>query len=145
MDLGTPLVEGDPDVVDSRHPEPTAEPSDVGSFAGPDRVDGVATGADRPHLHGNATPVICHEQIDLAPGDLEIPTLEPETLAGQPTQGQILPGGTEGDPASAQSLSSVFSSFSTLTSRKVSTCTFSRNRAGRNMSQTQASRITTSK
>ena len=58
MDLGTPLVEGDPDVVDSRHPEPAAEPSDVCSFAGPDRVDGVATGADRPHLHGNATPVI---------------------------------------------------------------------------------------
>lgn len=108
------------------------------------RVDGVAITGDGPHLDGDSPDAVVSYEIDLPTCDLDITGHDADTQLTQPPGGDDLTG--PANPGAVdQSLSSVFSSFSTFTSRNVSTWTFSRNRAGRNMSHTQASLITTSK
>jgi len=117
----------------------------MGSFGVVDGVDGITGSCDRPHLDGNSDVTVPEDEVDLAIGPFYVGGLEPQTLFGEPPGCDPLARRTYRGAAAGQSLSSVFSSFSTLTSRKVSTCTFSKNRAGRNMSQTQASLMVTSK
>jgi len=137
--------ESDTDEVDPVGADRRAKSANPLSLADVHGVDGVAITCDRAHFDCNPSTPVGHEQIDLTTFDDDIARMKGETSSGEPPGGDRFPGRTQLSAGGRQSFSSVFSSFSTLTSRKVSTCTFSRNRAGRNMSQTQASRITTSK
>jgi len=145
MHHDTPGVEPDSDEVDSRDAGAARQPPDVPTLFLVDCIDGVTAAADSAHLHCHQSVVIRHQEIDLAPCDLDIAGHEAHALFRQPPCCETLTRRTNEGAASAQSLSSVFSSFSTFTSRKVRTWTCSRNLAGRNISQTQASFMSTSK
>lgn len=135
----------DPEKVDPARPETTGQRCDPSSLGGVHRVERIALPGDGPYLYHHCGPAVPGDQVDLSVTDTDIPTLDLEPLSRQPPSGDLLAGTADRPSRVAQSLSSVFSSFSTFTSRNVRTRTFSRNRAGRNMSHTQASLIVTSK
>lgn len=145
MDFDSPRPETNSDQVDPGCTRSPRDASNVGSFGGVDGVDGVTRPGHGSHFHGDTPTSVEHEKVDLPAGDGDIPAQLDEPVADQPPGGESLTRRTDRGAAPAQSLSSVFSSFSTFTSRNVRTWTCSRNRAGRNMSHTQASLITTSK
>ncbi len=145
MDFGSPRPETDSDQVDPGRPRSRCDAPHVGSLGRVDGVDGITRPGHRPHLNGDTPTCVEHEKVDLPAGDGDIPAQLDEPVADQPPGGESLTRRTDRGAAPAQSFSSVFSSFSTFTSRNVRTWTCSRNRAGRNMSHTQASLITTSK
>jgi hypothetical protein len=145
VNLDTPSAEADSDEIGPGGPDPSGESSHMASLGEIDRVDGVTGAGDRPHLDCHPGATVPGEEIDLAGVDGYVPSLDDQTVLGEPTGRDRLARRTCLDAVIAQSLSSVFSSFSTLTSRNVSTWTFSRTRAGRNMTQTQASVKVTSK
>lgn len=86
-----------------------------------DRVDRVSGSRDGPYLNGYACRTVTNEEIDLATVDNDVPVLGRDTSLGQPSGRERFSRRTQVETAIGQSLSSVFSSFSTLTSRKVST------------------------
>jgi hypothetical protein len=145
MHLGAPVAQGYADEIDSPGTSRAPQTSDVTSLGLINRIDGVAGTRDGSDLDCHSGCAVESQEVYLSTPDFDIPRRDLQALLPQPPRRQSLPGLTEHRPAVAQSFSSVFSSFSTLTSRKVRTCTFSRNLAGRNMSQTQASTIVTSK
>ncbi len=145
MNLDAPGPESDADQVDSGCTDSPGDTSNVGSFRRVDGVDGVPRSRHGSHLDRDSLASVEHEQIDLPAGHTDVAVQLDEPVAGQPPGGESLSRRTVRGAACAQSLSSVFSSFSTFTSRNVRTWTCSRNRAGRNMSHTQASLMTTSK
>lgn len=110
-----------------------------------DGVDRVAVASDGSDLDRHPTPSVTDQNIDFPAIHFDVAGNDGKTARRQPPGRELLTGRAQFGAARAQSLSSVFSSFSTLTSRNVRTWTCSRKRAGRNMSQTQASLITTSK
>ena len=145
MDLDSPRPEAHSHQVDPANACLRRDSRHVGSFDGIDGVDRVVTGGDAAHLYGDTAATVGHDEIDLATGNNDIASQLDEPPAGEPKCREPLTRRAQGCAALAQSLSSVFSNFSTFTSRKVSTWTCSRNRAGRNMSHTHASLMTTSK
>lgn len=138
-------TKADADQVDACRPHGPGEATDTPAFIVIYGVDGVATAGRCPDFDHDLLPTVPGDEIDLTVSQVDVAINDSETLAGEPPDRDILSYGASPVARVDQSLSSVFSSFSTLTSRKVSTCTFSRNRAGRNMSQTQASVMVTSK
>lgn len=145
MNDDAPRVESDADVVDTRCADLAGELANVTSLGSVDGVDGVVAAGHGADFDDDPLRLIGHQQVDLTSVDLQIRGDNVQPLLGQPPGRESLSDGAQEGAAFAQSLSSVFSSFSTFTSRKVRTWTCSRNLAGRNMSQTQASFITTSK
>lgn len=145
MNLYSPVTKSDSNEVDSGRARLPSKTPDVMPLALIDRIDRVALSGNRSDLDGHGGGTISHDQIDLATFDLDVAGHNLETLFGQPPFRETFSCRARVCAVLAQSLSSVFSSFSTFTSRKVSTWTCSRKRAGRNMSQTQASDMTTSK
>lgn len=137
--------ERNPDQVDACYAECGGQMLHPSSFGRVDGIDRVALAGRGANLDGNASPPIEGEQIEFTTRNFDVAVDDRQALVGEPPRRDSFPCRTDLGTAPTQSLSSVFSSFSTLTSRKVSTCTFSRKRAGRNMSQTQASVMVTSK
>lgn len=145
MELYPPATQANADQIDPGRTYTACEGCNVKSFGGVHRIDRVTGTCDGPHFDGYSNIAVPDDEIYLAVPERHVAPLDDEAPAGQPLRGDRLPGRTDIDAAIPQRLSSVFSSFSTFTSRNVRTCTFSRNRAGRNMSQTQASVMVTSK
>jgi len=145
MDLYPPAAKGNPNEIDPRHTGTAGQRCDAASLAWIHRIDGIARAGDGAHLDGDALGTIASYEIDLAFGEHQIALFDDQTAFSQPARRDRLADRAYGDAAIGQSLSSVLSSFSTFTSRNVSTWTLSRKRAGRNMSQTQASVMVTSK
>lgn len=137
--------ERDSEKVDSARPDTTGQRRDPSPLGGADGVERVTVAGDGAHLDHDRGPAVPGDQVDLPVTDYDIAATDFEPLAEQPPGCDSLAGAPQRCAGVVQSLSSVFSSFSTFTSRKVRTRTFSRNRAGRNMSQTHASLIVTSK
>lgn len=131
--------------VDTTGPDTSGESTHPTTFLVRDCVDGVTSAGDGPHLDNDDRRPVAGDDVDLATVDDDVGGFDLEIMLGEPPRGQPFSNPSQGGTGVGQRLSSVFSSFSTLTSRKVSTWTFSRNRAGRNMSQTQASLMVTSK
>jgi hypothetical protein len=141
----SPRAEANPEITDPGDPEPPGEATDMHPLVLVDGVDGVAVAAHGSNLDRHPTPSITNHDVDLPAIHFDVARNDGKATCRQPPSRELLTGRAQFGAARAQSLSSVFSSFSTLTSRKVRTWTCSRKRAGRNMSQTQASLITTSK
>ncbi len=123
-----------------------ADEGDLDVVEGGDRVRGDRTwlGDDRPHLHHRADTVEVDHEVDLAAGYGHVPAEDLTACPSKHPGGETLRrsgyprpmGGSIGAPGSSSSM---------LTSRKVSTRTFVRNRAGRYMSHTHASSNSSSK
>ncbi len=108
-----------------------------------DRVVMVpGSGAD---LDGHPGPAVIGQKVDLTAIHGNIGREDAKPVILEKASGQLLPETPHSRALVSQSFNSDFSNSSTFTSRKVRTCTCSRKRAGRNMSQTQASFISTSK
>lgn len=84
-------------------------------------VDRVAFTGDCPDLDCHRLAPIRHEQVDFPAIYVHVPRERSETLFGEPPLGNAFPGRSRQCPGLAQRFNSVFSSFSTLTSRKVRT------------------------
>lgn len=135
------IPERHPEKVDAGRTDACSESPNMMTLLTGHRVDGIPVLGDRSNFDDHPLATITGNQIDFPVDELHIAGNDRQTLLGQPPGGEALPGRTNTGAAVAQSLSSVFSSFSTFTSRKVRTWTVSRKRAGRNMSQTHASVI----
>ncbi len=145
MDLDASISKGETHEVHASGPQGPRKCAHMTAFAPIDGIYRIAGPADGAHLDGHASPVIDGEEVDLTTFDLQVPIQDRHALRGEPPGCQMLPGHTQRKARVDQMEISVFSNFSTFTSRKVRTRTVSRNRAGRNMSHTQASLMITSK
>jgi hypothetical protein len=141
----SPGAEANPEITDPGDPEPPGETAHMHPLVRVDGVDRVAVAGHGPNLDRHPTPSVLDQYVDLPAIHLDVTGNDAKATPRQPPGRELLTGRAQFSAARAQSFSSVFSSFSTLTSRNVRTWTCSRKRAGRNMSQTQASLITTSK
>lgn len=143
MNLNTPGPESDADEVHPGGLQSSGEVPNVIAFGAVDSVDGISGTGPGPDFYHHLRRTVTGDNVDLATVDFDILPDHRETLLAEPPGSKPL--SRIPHRGVAQSLSSVFSSFSTFTSRKVRTLTCSRNRAGRNMSHTQASLMVTSK
>lgn len=121
VDLHTPGPETNSEKVDPGDTSLAGQPSHVASLGHVHGVDRVAFAGNRPDLYGHRLAFIRHEQVDFPSIDIHVPGERSETLFGEPPRGEPFPGGSHQCPGLAQRFNSVFSSFSTLTSRKVRT------------------------
>ena len=133
------------DEVDPTRSHCASEPAHSSALVVVDCVDRIAVTGAGPDFDHDGLLTVPGDEIHFTTAKLEVAIENLNTVAGKPPGGDVLTPRADLATSVGQSLSSVFSSFSTLTSRKVRTCTFSRNRAGRNMSHTQASVMVTSK
>lgn len=121
VDLDAPRPESnayqvDPDRTCSSRDTPHMRP-----LGGVDSVDRITLSRDRPHLDSDTLSSVQHQQVDLSAADSHVAIQLDEPAAGQPPGSESLTRRTDRGAADAQSLSSVFSSFSTFTSRNVRT------------------------
>lgn len=121
MDLDPPGPEPDTDQIDPPRADFPRDSPHVGTFGRVDCIDGVTGRGHGSHLDCDAAAMVEHHEVDLAAGDSDIAIQFDEPVADQPAGSESLARRTYRGAAPAQSLSSVFSSFSTLTSRNVRT------------------------
>lgn len=121
MDLDSPITNSNPEIVDSRRFDLASQTPHMRSLGRSDRIDRIASGGDGADLDSHPDLSIAHEKVDLTAVHLKISIQEGESLLAQPRDREPLTDLAEHRPSSTQSLSSVFSSFSTFTSRKVRT------------------------
>src|SRR5690606_24511138 len=132
------------DQIDPGGADPMGEAGYLGAFAGVERAERVFSAGHRPHLHDQARGSLAGEDVELAGTDGDVASQDLDPVSLQEAGRHHLSCPSEAAAVFAHSSSGRDSS-SMLMSLKVRTLTLLRKRAGRNMSQTQASSITTSK
>jgi hypothetical protein len=150
-DTGSRAVEEDLDDVDatSRWVELGRQPTQPGGLGIVHCLGTTSTRGRGDGLHLDHDPLAAdhREYVDLAACQLDVASENAHPPAVEECGGDVFPEGTDG-PASRRRVAQIVgvgSSSSMLTSRKVSTRTRLTNRAGRYMSQTQASTSVSSK
>lgn len=135
VEAGTIGTEPHADDVDAGRPEGDGEAAERPFLGVVHLGEGVPVG-DRLDLDDHPPGGPGHEEIALGTGGADVATEDPEAPYGVALGGQALTQGTDLGPAQSRAPGS---SSSMLTSRKLSTVTRFRKRAGRYMSHTQAS------
>ena len=144
MHFDAPVAQAHSEMSNPGDAEARRQRADPAPLLRINRVDRIDSSRGGAHLYHQWGPIVDNEvdlsaaQRSVSGDDVEAPLLEPLGGDGLAQPSQLRP------PISQMEIS-VFSSFSTLTSRKVRTWTCSKKRAGRNMSQTHASDMVTSK